>query len=193
MIDTLVRLLPDAETRWEALRARLGISKYVLATLHRPSNVDALPVLAAIVDALNVIGRQVPVIFPVHPRTRTRLESARIPVDTKAVCLTEPFGYVDFLALEAHAQVVLTDSGGVQEETTYLGIPCITLRPNTERPVTITVGTNRLVPPEAGAISAAIADALASGRRLKRRPELWDGHTADRIVDVFTGMACSAA
>jgi UDP-N-acetylglucosamine 2-epimerase (non-hydrolysing) len=123
MIDTLVRLLPKAELRWEGLRERYSLSRFALATLHRPSNVDDEETLAEILGALEEIGRTVPVIFPVHPRTRARMAGMSMAGQTEGLKLAEPLGYLDFLALQAHAELVLTDSGGVQEETTYLGVP----------------------------------------------------------------------
>lgn len=140
MIDTLVRLLPKAEARWPGLQARFGLERYVLVTLHRPSNVDDPTTLSEIMAALSDISRQITVIFPMHPRTRQRVASLDIALPVDGLMLIEPLGYLDFLVLEAHASLVLTDSGGVQEETTYLGVPCLTARPNTERPVTIKSG-----------------------------------------------------
>ena len=186
MIDTLVRLLPKAEARWPGLRARFGLNdRYVLVTLHRPSNVDDPATLREIMAALAEISRQVSVIFPVHPRTRQRIAGLAVALPADGLILTEPLGYLDFLALEAHAGLVLTDSGGVQEETTYLGVPCLTARPNTERPVTITQGTNRLVASRAADLIAAAHEVLAvatSARETNPRPALWDGRAARRVV-----------
>jgi UDP-N-acetylglucosamine 2-epimerase (non-hydrolysing) len=187
MIDTLVHLLPRAGQRWNALREKLGVGRYALATLHRPSNVDRMETLLQILSAFRELSCDLPVIFPVHPRTRQRIAQSGFANGEDALRLIEPLGYLDFLALQAHAALVLTDSGGVQEETTYLGIPCLTLRPNTERPVTITHGTNALVASERDAIVAAAATALAensSGRR-RKPPEYWDGHTSERIIDAL--------
>ena len=155
MIDTLVRLKPRADERWPELQKRFGLSeRFVLVTLHRPGNVDDPAALGEVMAALSEVAGLAPVLFPVHPRTRQRLQSASLDAGP-AVQLIEPLGYLDFLALESHADLVLTDSGGVQEETTYLGVPCLTARPNTERPVTISNGTNRLVATERGALIAA--------------------------------------
>jgi len=184
MIDTLVRLIPTAEQRWPSLRADLNLDCFVLVTLHRPSNVDDLHGLGEIVSALNEISDDLPVVFPVHPRTRARIDGFNIAV-RENVNLTAPFGYVDFIALQAHAAAVVTDSGGVQEETTFLGVPCLTVRPNTERPVTITQGTNRLVERNRAAITAAIRAALIDPRHPGKCPEFWDGRTAERIVTLF--------
>jgi UDP-N-acetylglucosamine 2-epimerase (non-hydrolysing) len=185
MIDTLVRLIPYAEKRWPALRSELALDKFVLVTLHRPNNVDDAAGLGEIVAALNELSADLPVIFPVHPRTRARISEFAVTVG-EDVRLVDPIGYVDFLALQAHAAVVITDSGGVQEETTFLGVPCLTVRPNTERPVTINTGTNQLVERNRKAIVAAIKNALTRPRKESTtRPELWDGHTAERIVGLF--------
>jgi len=185
MIDTLVRLMPLAEERWPALRSRFGFDRFALVTLHRPNNVDDASGLNEIISALNEASSDVPVIFPVHPRTRQKIADYDISVND-GVRLTEPIGYVDFLALQAHAAVVVTDSGGVQEETTFLGVPCLTVRPNTERPVTITTGTNQLVKRNREAIGSAIRSALDRPRNAATcRPELWDGKAAERIVSLF--------
>lgn len=189
MIDTLVQLLPKAEDRWETLSRRLGLVNYVLVTLHRPSNVDDPATLREIMLALDDVARDIPIVFPVHPRTRQRILSQDLQ-GGGALQLIEPLGYLDFLALQAHAQVVLTDSGGVQEETTYLGVPCLTARANTERPVTITHGTNQLVPSTRTELARALRERLSddvgrSGLTARRLPDLWDGRSAERIVGVM--------
>jgi UDP-N-acetylglucosamine 2-epimerase (non-hydrolysing) len=185
MIDTLVRLMPFAHERWPAMRVGFNLGRYVLVTLHRPNNVDEADGLSEILSALNEVSADLPVIFPVHPRTRRRIADHRINV-RESVRLTEPIGYIDFLSLEAHAAVVVTDSGGVQEETTFLGVPCLTIRPNTERPITTTMGTNRLVKRNANAIVSAIRAAAQQARDSENHcPELWDGKTAERIVNLF--------
>lgn len=185
MIDTLVRLLPKAAERWPELKERFGLDRYVLVTLHRPSNVDDPAKLHEIMQALVEISRQVQVIFPVHPRTRQRIATLDL-LNPQSVVenlkFLEPLGYLDFLALEAHASLVLTDSGGVQEETTFLGVPCLTARPNTERPVTVTAGTNRLVAGQARELVAEASKALNGLLPERSKPELWDGMTARRIV-----------
>jgi UDP-N-acetylglucosamine 2-epimerase (non-hydrolysing) len=182
MIDTLVAL----EDRFRAAgsAAKLGVEpgKYMLVTLHRPALVDG-DLLPETVQRLAELAREMPVVFPVHPRTRKKMEA--ISAEHPGLLLSEPLGYVDFLSLIADAGAVLTDSGGIQEETTYLGIPCFTLRDNTERPVTIRAGTNTLLGLDPAAI-AGIPAALAE--RPKGRPEpphLWDGHAAERIADVI--------
>jgi UDP-N-acetylglucosamine 2-epimerase (non-hydrolysing) len=185
MIDTLVRLIPLAEKRWPSLRADLKLDQFVLVTLHRPSNVDDAAGLHEIISALNEVSDDLPVVFPVHPRTRARISEFGVMV-RENLRLVEPFGYVDFLALQAHAAAVVTDSGGVQEETTFLGVPCLTVRPNTERPVTITTGTNQLVQKNREAIVASIRAALRRERPLPEQcPDFWDGKAAERIVKLF--------
>jgi len=185
MIDTLVQLLPKAEARWPSLRDEYHLDRYILVTLHRPSNVDAPETLTEIMTALMEISPKMPVLFPVHPRTRSRISSLCLPNNKNHLILTEPMGYLDFLALQMRAALLLTDSGGVQEETSYLGIPCLTARPNTERPVTITHGTNCLVESRCDAILEAVWKALKPGRVRKSVPELWDGMAADRIIRIF--------
>jgi len=185
MIDTLVAL----EDRFRAAGAAgaLGLTpgEFLLVTLHRPALVDG-PLLAETVAQLAALGEAMPVVFPVHPRTRKMMEAAG-GADAPGLHLSEPLGYLDFLSLLADSRAVLTDSGGIQEETTYLGIPCFTLRANTERPVTISAGTNTLLGLDPAAI-AGIPAALES--RPDHRPEpppLWDGHAAGRIADVLLG------
>jgi UDP-N-acetylglucosamine 2-epimerase (non-hydrolysing) len=153
--------------------------QYLLVTLHRPALVDG-PLLAEAVTRLNEVASQLPVLFPMHPRTRARLDRLTIPVRFRC---TGPVGYLEFLSLEADAAAVLTDSGGVQEETTYLGVPCFTLRDNTERPVTVRIGTNTVLGLDPAGI-AAILPALAEERTAPPPPPLWDGMAASRLADV---------
>jgi len=178
MIDSLVAM----EDRFRNLdaAASFGVAArgYLLVTLHRPALVDA-PLLVDVLAQLSELSRELPVIFPVHPRTRNTLDLMACK-EAPSVHLIEPVSYLEFLSLESDAAAVLTDSGGVQEETTYLGIPCATLRENTERPITISMGTNRLLKPEE---LAAAARAALTGRWPRgRRPPLWDGHTAQRAA-----------
>ncbi len=184
MIDSLVRLLPRTVSR--PLLSELGLGEppgpFALVTLHRPSNVDDPETLGALVAALGQVAEDLPVVFPVHPRTRARL--GLLP---SGVSLIEPVGYLDFLALERFARLVITDSGGVQEETTFLGVPCLTVRPNTERPVTILRGTNRLVTPASLTVSAREVLTAAPPERAEP-PEKWDGYAADRIVGLLPGL-----
>ena len=191
MIDTLVRLLPKAESLWPSLKAQYNLDRYILVTLHRPSNVDELDTLSEIISALMEISQQIPVLFPVHPRTRSRIEAlglCRTDATNNGLLMTNPLGYLDFLALQIHASLLLTDSGGIQEETTYLGVPCLTARTNTERPVTVTHGNNQLVKSKRNAIIDAAEKVLKVQAQQKQAPELWDGLTAKRIVDVFLSV-----
>jgi UDP-N-acetylglucosamine 2-epimerase (non-hydrolysing) len=179
MIDTLLRELPRARALPRTLPAR----GYAVATLHRPSNVDAAEPLAEIFGALAALAAEMPVVFPMHPRTRARAERFGLLPALGGVRVTEPLGYHAMLALLDGARLVLTDSGGVQEETTALGVPCVTLRTTTERPVTLREGTNALVPIRTRAhILRAAAE--APGRQ-GRVPALWDGRASDRILDVL--------
>ena len=187
MIDTLVSLLPRARERWPDVRARLDLPEtFTLTTLHRPGNVDDPETLDEIVSGLLELSRDLPVVFPIHPRTRARLdEFGLMPRGADGrLRLVEPMGYIEFMALTSNARMVVTDSGGIQEETSYLGTPCLTVRPNTERPVTITQGTNQLVESRRDAIVAA-AHAAMDADAEPGRPELWDGRTAPRIVDAI--------
>jgi UDP-N-acetylglucosamine 2-epimerase (non-hydrolysing) len=158
--------------------------KYAVLTLHRPSNVDSPKILNKLSKAVAELSRTIPIVFPVHPRTRTNIE--RFAVDFgPAVTMTNPLGYSDFLRLWKDAAFVLTDSGGLQEETTALGVPCLTLRNNTERPITVQEGTNTLVGTDPAAILAA-ADAILRGQgRAGRSPPLWDGKAAQRIIEIL--------
>jgi UDP-N-acetylglucosamine 2-epimerase (non-hydrolysing) len=200
MIDTLERLLPRARGGEALQRLRLTAHGYGLVTLHRPSNVDDAAQLKALVDALRSISAHVPLLWPVHPRTRARLgelkqaerQEAGSGSDEPHLLLTEPLGYLDFLQLMDGARLALTDSGGIQEETSVLGVPCLTLRTSTERPVTVAEGTNRLIDPyDVAAIVGAAEEVLAAPLPAAVRPELWDGHAAERIVAVIAGWAGS--
>jgi UDP-N-acetylglucosamine 2-epimerase (non-hydrolysing) len=181
MIDTLVALEERFRARGAAAELGLEPGGYLLVTLHRPALVDG-ELLEAAIAALETVARELPVAFPVHPRTRKMLGGAR---EVAGVTLLDPIGYVDFLSLEADAAAVLTDSGGIQEETTYLGVPCFTLRANTERPVTVRDGTNTVLGLDPTRITEI--PALLGARRGERPepPQKWDGHAAERIVDVL--------
>jgi UDP-N-acetylglucosamine 2-epimerase (non-hydrolysing) len=180
MIDTLQRMLPEAVER---IPSNLP-ARYVLVTLHRPSNVDDPIWLKSVLDALQSVAKDTPVLFPVHPRTRERLERAGL--DAKGMQFLEPMPYMEFLALQTKAFAVITDSGGIQEETTFLGIPCFTLRENTERPVTITLGTNTLVGRDLPSLQLHLDCLLAGERKPWTIPPLWDGFASDRIADVIS-------
>lgn len=185
MIDTLIRLLPRADTA--VARQRLGIragAPYVLVTLHRPSTVDDPRVFEGILGVLAELAVRLPVVFPVHPRSRARLDAGRW--STPGLLLTDAMSYLDFLALERGAAVVVTDSGGVQEETTWLKIPCLTFRDNTERPVTVIQGTNTLVGRDPDRLRDALQAALDGETPTAQRPALWDGHAGDRIAQVLS-------
>lgn len=188
MIDTLVRLIPKAEERWLQLQEHFQLKRYMLVTLHRPSNVDEIATLRELLLALNELAREIAVVFPVHPRTRRRIVDHGLTSLASELQLIEPLGYLDFLALQAHACLVLTDSGGVQEETTYMGVPCLTARPNTERPVTIAHGSNQLVASNHIHIIDAARSIFRTDHTLPsatRRPYFWDGQAAERVVEVF--------
>jgi UDP-N-acetylglucosamine 2-epimerase (non-hydrolysing) len=187
MIDSILSHLERAKR--STVRTHLGIEDqdYALLTLHRPSNVDDRAAFVRILDALEEIGARVPIIFPAHPRTRKTISAhglgERIE-DAKGLRLIEPLGYLDFLRLMSGARLVLTDSGGIQEETTVLGIPCVTLRENTERPITVSMGTNTVVGTDTAKIIDVALAALDNPRRSEHQtPEFWDGKTADRILD----------
>jgi UDP-N-acetylglucosamine 2-epimerase (non-hydrolysing) len=184
MIDSLEYILPRAAD--SAILRSLGLDegKYVAVTLHRPSNVDHPEQLREILGALDEIAATLPVVFPVHPRTRKAIDQAGFQPAHSSFKILEPLGYIDFLRLESRAALVITDSGGIQEETTYLGIPCLTVRPNTERPITITQGTNRLVKPERKMLVEATVEALARRKGKRVVIELWDGQTASRILSL---------
>lgn len=188
MIDSLVRLLPQATERSTVSELGLEPGRFVLATLHRPVNVDDPKVLHEIVRALHDVAASWPVVFPVHPRTRKTLATLDLGPDEPQLRLLDPLGYVDFLALLRAARLVVTDSGGVQEETTYLGIPCLTVRPNTERPITIDLGTNRLVAAWYEAITRAVEETSARPRGSRCIPPLWDGNAAERIADALAAL-----
>ena len=182
MIDTLVRLLPQADARWPGLQALTGRGPYALVTLHRPSNVDDPAQLRRLLEALGRISTELPVIFPVHPRTRQSIVEGGLNV-SPGLHLLEPQGYLDFLALQSRARVVITDSGGIQEESTYLGVPCLTLRDTTERPVTVSMGTNILIGQDLERLQVELKRILAGEGKQGRIPPLWDGKASTRIAD----------
>jgi UDP-N-acetylglucosamine 2-epimerase (non-hydrolysing) len=188
MIDTLVAQAARAVGRrvWEPLGLRQGA--YAVATLHRPANVDDRETLRSLLGILREVGDHLPVVLPAHPRTLARIREFGFGDDTAPTTgfhLISPLGYVEFLSLMSGARLVLTDSGGIQEETTILGLPCLTLRENTERPITISVGTNRLVGTDRGVILDAVEWIMANPRPVGRAPDLWDGKAADRIAETL--------
>jgi len=185
MIDTLQRHL--AHARLERIRDRIHVEerRYAVLTLHRPSNVDEPETFRNVLAGVRRVARDMPVIFPVHPRTRKRLSEFGLDAELDGTMLTDPLGYIDFLALTSHAAIILTDSGGLQEESTALGIPCLTLRANTERPVTVTDGTNRVVGTHTADIIAGYEQAMSSTTPA-RVPELWDGRASERVAAVIS-------
>jgi UDP-N-acetylglucosamine 2-epimerase (non-hydrolysing) len=185
MIDSLNFYMPDAEKSQILIDLNLEGKRYGLVTLHRPSNVDDAAVLAPLMAALAEIGRECPLIFPVHPRTRHVIGRIGLEADEAYVRMIEPVGYLDFVKLMRYSSIVLTDSGGIQEETTALGIPCLTIRDNTERPITVTVGTNRLVGTKPERVVAEAHDALKQGATGAKVPDRWDGQAAPRIAQVI--------
>jgi UDP-N-acetylglucosamine 2-epimerase (non-hydrolysing) len=184
MIDTLLAQLDRAKSLDTVQRLGLTPLGYAVLTLHRPSNVDDPARLSELFDVLEEIQQRLPVVFPVHPRTAEAIQS-RLGGRTLRLRTTQPLGYLDFLRLMADARLVLTDSGGIQEETTVLGVPCLTLRVNTERPVTVEQGTNRIVGNDPHMIRVEVAKVLDGKSRKGRIPDRWDGQAARRIVDVL--------
>ena len=190
MIDTLLRNVEKAVPMNETLSDFEGNDKFLhnefaLITMHRPSNVDDKAVLTSLVKTLVMLSSDLPMIFPVHPRTKGQLEKFGLldEINNSNILLLPPLGYLHLLGFMKHAKVVLTDSGGIQEETTALGIPCITLRENTERPITVTEGTNVIVGSDPVKIKTAFDDVMEHGGNAGRVPEFWDGRAAERIVE----------
>jgi UDP-N-acetylglucosamine 2-epimerase (non-hydrolysing) len=203
MIDTLMRHRARADQSKILETMKLNRGRYAAVTLHRPSNVDDAGTMGSILEAFETIAKELAIVFPMHPRTRKNIAAMGLErrlTSIEGLTTPEPLGYLDFLKLMADSAIVMTDSGGVQEETTILGVPCLTLRLNTERPVTISEGTNRLTKPEPAAILAAyraqrarFADSksLSGGGSSTRRPALWDGRAAERIAQVFLAQDTS--
>ncbi len=189
MIDTLVRLLGVAKTPQDAGALVGGDEKFALVTLHRPALVDDPDRLKAVFGALNEVSRGLRVVFPMHPRTQARVAALNEGKPTAGITIVAPLGYLEFLALESRATVVITDSGGVQEETTFLGVPCLTVRENTERPVTVRLGTNTLVGYDMTLLLEKVRDIAAGRYKNGARPPLWDGKAAGRIADGLLARA----
>jgi len=182
MIDTLIRLLPSAEAP-EGITAD---EPYALVTLHRPSNVDRPEMLTEIMQSLNRISERIRILFPIHPRTRARMaEMNLMPANPERITLMDPVGYLQFIWLQKHAAVILTDSGGIQEESTYLQVPCLTLRPNTERPVTCELGTNILIGEDMQRFEKEAHAILDGGAKPGKIPPLWDGKTGERTAEIL--------
>jgi len=184
MIDTLVRLLPDAK---DAVKPDVvdGQDPYALVTLHRPSNVDTAENLTGIMATLEKLSGDLIVVFPIHPRTHSRLRQWGLHPRSKRLHLIDPLGYLEFLALQRDARLVITDSGGVQEETTFLGVPCLTVRENTERPVTVELGTNILVGQDMVKLRQEANRVISGKHKPGRIPPLWDGNSGQRIADTI--------
>lgn len=182
MIDSLVRLLPSAQS----LPRNGWPERYALVTLHRPANVDDSCTLKSILSSLTEVSRELAVVFPAHPRTRQRI--ADFGLNAGNLKVLDPVPYLEFLALQSRATVVITDSGGIQEETTYLGVPCLTVRENTERPITVTSGTNVLVGRSAERLRTELSTVLSGQAKKGTVPPLWDGHAGERIADIIVGQ-----
>jgi UDP-N-acetylglucosamine 2-epimerase (non-hydrolysing) len=188
MIDSLLRLLPAARAGGALERHGLEPGGYALVTLHRPALVDEPTLLAPVIEVLDDLARSLPVVLPLHPRTRARLEAMGAGA-AQRLTIAEPLEYLDFIALEASARLVITDSGGVQEETSALGVPCLTYRDNTERPVTVTHGTNRLLGVEPEALASAAREAVSGPRAAEaRRIPLWDGQAGPRAATAIAAL-----
>jgi UDP-N-acetylglucosamine 2-epimerase (non-hydrolysing) len=196
--NVMIDALESSRRQWErsSIFDTLGVepgATYAVLTLHRPSNVDDPVTLTNFLDAFTTLARHIPIVFPIHPRVKQRLArqgcgAASAPPDhlpNAGIAYVDPLGYIDFVALVSRARLVLTDSGGIQEEATVLGVPCLTLRETTERPVTITHGTNRVIGSDPGRIVSAALQTLAHPPRRNGAPPLWDGHAAERIVEVL--------
>jgi UDP-N-acetylglucosamine 2-epimerase (non-hydrolysing) len=184
MIDSLIRLLPKADAAFESLKARLCLGDFGLVTLHRPSNVDEAATFLPILDVLEDISCDIPLVFPVHPRTRSKWAD-RLENSPANLRLIDPLGYLEFLALQKHATLIITDSGGIQEESTYLGVPCFTLRDSTERPVTVSIGTNVLIGNDWDLLRAKCAEVLSGSPPNHDVPPLWDGKASERIAAIL--------
>jgi UDP-N-acetylglucosamine 2-epimerase (non-hydrolysing) len=187
MIDSLVKLLPAARRQNQN-----GLpERYALVTLHRPANVDDSIILKRILESLLEVSQDLSVIFPAHPRTRKRIADFGLHADQLQIL--DPLSYLEFLGMQSRATVVITDSGGIQEETTYLGVPCLTLRENTERPVTVSLGTNVLVGRDSEKLRSELSRVLAGQAKKGTIPPLWDGHAGERIAALLAGEPRQAA
>lgn len=187
MIDSLVNILPRAEKRWQILKREVGLDHYFLVTVHRPSNVEAPEFLKRLLETLASASRLLPVVFPLHPRTKKRIEEFKFWDIASGIQLIDALGYLDFIAMEANAEAVITDSGGIQEETTYLGVPCITIRKNTERPITVELGTNSLIGRNCDRLLKELRLIVDGKGKKGSVPALWDGNAAKRIARTILG------
>jgi UDP-N-acetylglucosamine 2-epimerase (non-hydrolysing) len=189
MIDTLVRLIPQVPDNPNFPDLKIKPQKYGLVTLHRPSNVDDLDMLRAILVTIQRLSQDLDLIFPIHPRTRAHLQDwDLISGNNGRLSFCDPIGYLEFLSLQKYAALVITDSGGIQEETTFLGVPCLTLRNNTERPITITLGTNVLIGQDMGRLEQEVQLILAGKGKQGSVPPLWDGRAGERIGEIIVKL-----
>jgi UDP-N-acetylglucosamine 2-epimerase (non-hydrolysing) len=189
MIDSLVGNLEAAQRSDIVKKLGLAENNFVLMTMHRPTNVDSEMALRPLIDSIVHISERIPVVFPCHPRTEKKMEMFDLAVaSSNNLKLIEPLGYLDFLKLQSEAKLVLTDSGGIQEETTYLKIPCVTMRKNTERPATVEIGSNVVAGIEPDKIVDCVLEILDGNIKSGSVPELWDGRTAERIVDILIAI-----
>ena len=186
MIDTLTRLLPKANIKGFANLGIEGLDGYALVTLHRPSNVDDPGMLRRIMETLKEISDELPVIFPIHPRTRQCLHNSQFAIRNSKFHLIDPVGYLEFISMQKHATLVITDSGGIQEETTILGVPCLTVRKNTERPVTVDLGMNIVVGQDMDRLKDEVHRILNGNGKKGSVPPLWDGKAGERIAEVIS-------
>jgi UDP-N-acetylglucosamine 2-epimerase (non-hydrolysing) len=185
MIDSLVKLLPAAQRQNQHGLPERPAERYALVTLHRPANVDDGEILKRILQSLLEVSQDLSVIFPAHPRTRKRIADFGLHADQLQI--VDPLSYLEFLGMQSRATVVITDSGGIQEETTYLGVPCLTLRENTERPVTVSLGTNVLVGRDPDKLRSELSRVLGGNAKKGSIPPLWDGHAGERIAALLVG------
>ena len=188
MIDTLFEMLPKAKSLLTLAELRLEPGKFGVVTLHRPANVDEPKPLAALVDILARVSKDAPLVFAIHPRTQERLKQFKLDetlATAKGVRVTPPLGYLPFLALTSQAKFIITDSGGLQEESTALGVPCLTMRPNTERPITVTEGTSTLIGSDVVSLERCLDEVLAGRYKRGKRPALWDGKAAERMAEIL--------
>ena len=189
MIDSLVSYLPNIKESGVLAELELTEKEFILVTFHRPANVDHPDYLIELIDFLNELSASKKVVFPIHPRTRNNLKTNNL-LDRigENILLLDPVGYIDFLRLTMTARLVVTDSGGIQEETTWLGVPCVTVRDNTERPVTVTIGTNTLAGTNLKKVRTAVKEVLDGNLKNGKIPDLWDGKTAERIAKIITAQ-----
>lgn len=188
MIDSLTYYLPKIERSDILKKLSLVEKDFILVTLHRPANVDTEDDLKGLFDMLNRISEKKKIVFPIHPRTKNNLKKYGLErIVSPNISLTDPLGYIEFVSLIKNSRMIVTDSGGIQEESTYLQVPCITVRDNTERPVTVTMGTNRLIGTDTREVEKAAEEVLSGKIKQGKIPELWDGHAAERICKIING------